>query len=353
MHKPLALALLALGIAGGGAFGQDLSAAGLAKLSARNPFFPQAAHPRPRSSDELPPGFTFLNYPGASSTGAFGINLGEKKDSAHYAVGAYGPNLPTSDGTGTGFLLQLGTTGDTISESYQRVLPNIPNLAAYGVNDSRQIVGGFLPDLNNLSSSHGFLLAEGKFTQLDVPDVSFAGSVGVTWAQDINNSGLVIGYWQTLVNGQYLVHGFTWSQGVYTNLPDYPNSISSFPWTVNSKGDMAGQWTDANSITHGFVLKNGVYTTFDAPGALSTAGLGINDSDVVLGGYCATTACLDTGVGEQWFTYSNGAFTYIPLPWLSAATPSTIWLSGINDAGSIVGNFLDQAGLEHSFLINP
>ena len=45
---------------------------------------------------------------------------------------------------------------------------------------------------------------------------------------------------------------------------------------INSGGDIVGWYVDANSIFHGFLLRNDVFTTVDYPGAVFTDARGIS-----------------------------------------------------------------------------
>jgi uncharacterized membrane protein len=191
---------------------------------------------------------------------------------------------------------------------------------------------------------HGFVLSKGVVTQLDVP---VAGILS-TDPQGLNDGGTVVGYYVDASNAS---HGFTWKAGTYTELPDAPNAVQTVPYAINSQGDIAGSWLDGSGVTHGFLLKNGAYTSIDVPGAVQTIANGINDSDVILGYYCATQACIQTNLNAQSYTLSNGTFTNINLPWPIDTTYA--FPSAINNAGTILGYFVDTADLTHSFTLAP
>lgn len=94
-------------------------------------------------------------------------------------------------------------------------------------------------------------------------------------------------------------------------------------------------WADA------FVLNNGVFTTFNVPGATpgSTVATGVNDSGQIVGYFNNST-------GRHGFLDTNGVFTAIDFP--SAALTDA---SGINNAGAIVGGFQSSLGeLPQGFL---
>ncbi len=68
---------------------------------------------------------------------------------------------------------------------------------ASGINDARQIVGWF----SDAVGTHGFLLAHGRFTTIDVP----GATAGTTNAYGINATGQIVGSFGDAKN---VVHGF-------------------------------------------------------------------------------------------------------------------------------------------------
>lgn len=54
---------------------------------------------------------------------------------------------------------------------------------------------------------------------------------------------------------------------------------------INSGGDIVGWYVDANSIFHGFLLRNDVFTTVDYPGAVFTDARGISPGGDIVGTY--------------------------------------------------------------------
>ncbi len=121
----------------------------------------------------------------------------------------------------------------------------------------------------------------------------------------------------------------------------------SSPIDVNSSGNMSGAWDDAAGVQHGYYLSHGVYTGFDPPGSVYNNVGGMNDQNVIVGDYCTTQDCVATGVGAQWYSWSNGVFTYLTPPWPTATTATQP--EDINNAGTLLGNYIDQAGYVHSF----
>ena len=102
--------------------------------------------------------------------------------------------------------------------------------------------------------------------------------------------------------GPAAVHGFLLSEGVYTTF-DAPAVAITFPSGINDRGQIVG-FTNSDlagtPVVHGFLLANGAegpFTPIDFPGAFGgTAALGIDDRGRIVGGYVNPDAAPD---GQQ------------------------------------------------------
>ena len=62
---------------------------------------------------------------------------------------------------------------------------------------------------------------------------------------------------------------------------------------VNLSGEVAGFYTDANGVNHGFLRKpDGAFTKFDPTGSTNTFVIGINDKGAVPGWYYDTNSLM-------------------------------------------------------------
>jgi len=161
---------------------------------------------------------TFIEVPGAYSTGPGGIN------SRGDIVGGY----IDSSGGYHGFLL---TDGVFSTIDY----PGAPGSSAYGINARGDIVGTH-------SQYRAYLLRDGVFS-----DIVFPGAVA-TEAVDINDQGDIVGdytfdYWQT-------THAFVLLKGRFIHL-DLPGNATAFG--INNAGTIVGGYKDAGGAEHGFV----------------------------------------------------------------------------------------------------
>jgi probable HAF family extracellular repeat protein len=106
--------------------------------------------------------------------------------------------------------------------------------AAFAINSSGQIVGGFV-DANGIS--HAYLYSGGKFTTIDD-----------------------------------------------SNMGTQPNSFSQ-AIGINASGQIVGGYSDASGARHGFLLSAVTYTNIDEPnGPGHTLAFGINASGQIVGG---------------------------------------------------------------------
>jgi uncharacterized membrane protein len=181
--------------------------------------------------------------------------------------------------------------------------------------------------------------APASFTTIDAP-----GSVS-TFPFGINHQGDIIGSY-TASDG--VDHGFLLQKGAFTTI-DFPGADGStdpilglrgsYPRNTSPQGDLVGFYV-AGSVTHGFLLQKGAFTTIDFPGATATRVFGIDpETGGIVGFYIAS------GVTHG-FLLQKGAFTTIDPPG-STFTEMT----GINREDDTVGLYTDVVGVTHGFLL--
>ncbi len=121
------------------------------------------------------------------------------------------------------------------------------------INDLGQVVGG--------SVAGSFLWQNGVITNLgDLPGLpdGIPGHPGAVTARDINNSGQVVGKYSNSVG---TLQGFTWQNGILTDLGDPGGHSDIGAYSVNDRGQVAGRiyagispraflWDSVNGITN-------------------------------------------------------------------------------------------------------
>ena len=167
--------------------------------------------------------FTSIDFPGASSTIAFGINPGGD------IVGRY-----DIAGVTHGFLLSRG-------EFTSIDFPGASLTQARTINPRDDIVGRY--DVAGVR--HGFLLSRGELTSIDFP-----GAVN-TRALGINPRGDIVGGYS---HSDGVAHGFLLSGGSFTTI-DFPGGgfTDTVAFDINPSGDIVGEYMGAGML-HGFLM---------------------------------------------------------------------------------------------------
>jgi hypothetical protein len=272
------------------------------------------------------------------------------------------------------------------------------------------VITGWYSDANGFN--HGFLRSpDGHFTTFDVPGVGGYGSFPVA----LNLEGATVGYY---TDSNDLFHSFlrkpdgtfstflgpgqcdtNGSQGCYgsedSNINAFGLSVGNYmddtanlvqhglirnpngtlttfevPGAgtgmyqgtgcpgcyagLNQWGTIAGIYTDANTVFHGFVRSpNGKFTTYDAPGAgtgsfqgtgcYSDCPVGLNNEGAIAGIY------IDANYVYHGYLRSPAGNIVTVDPVGSIFT----FPDGINDLGTIAGYYADANGVYHGFLRIP
>jgi hypothetical protein len=211
-------------------------------------------------------------------------------------------------------------------------------------------VTGFYEDSNGLA--HGFIriASTGTFTApIDAPsagNVPSSGgfSFGGTIAVGIDTAGDIAGIY---ADANSVFHGYVRSASGTITQFDGTGVVAAglFPGTVptsmNGAGDVAGFYTDANGVNHAFVrsFATGTITApLDAPGASTTgmvkgtAPFGINASDEIAGIYADTS-----GVFHGFVATTSGTAatpTFIPAPG-TYGTSQSVTISDVTAGATI------------------
>jgi probable HAF family extracellular repeat protein len=211
-------------------------------------------------------------------------------------------------------------------------VPNAPLTLLNEVNEEGQIVGTYFDG----TRLHGFFLNKGNITTLDPP-----GSIR-SQGGGINEKGQVVGVYRTSDQKR---HGYLWRNGVFTsfNVPNDHPVLGTVALGINDQGQIAGNYVDLNGDRHGFLLSKGIYTQLDFPGAAFTIAQGINNEGQIVGQYFN-----DDESGHGFLLSKKGGYTSIDIP---DATFTAAF--AINDKGEIVGSFDDVDGNTHGYVGIP
>ncbi len=255
---------------------------------------------------------------------------------------------------------QAGLCGAPQAASFTFTEINYPgsiNMGAAGINTYGDIVGLYQLDDGVV---HGFLFHAGAFTTVDRP-----GAVNGTYLTAIDDHGRILGW-----TNDDTIHPFIWENGTFTTIAALDNA-NNIPVGWNEAGDIVGVYgesaflfrngvqtqvtpspgadiTGATDISgtgdivgyslnvdtggqtlnnRGFLLRGGVFTNIDVPGAMSTSISGISGSAVA-----GTTQSQDFVTHA--FVYQDAVFTIIDAP-----SSLTTYAGAINSTGQVVGAF--------------
>jgi uncharacterized membrane protein len=126
---------------------------------------------------------------------------------------------------------------------------------------------------------------------------------------------------------------------------DYPGpGNATLPQKINERGDIVGEFIDSNGVVRGFVrFSNGSFSApiVDPNDTVGfTEGRGINNPGTVVGDYAASDGTIHS------FFWSNGNFTEYDVP---GAVQTN--LLGINESGDVTGGFdPDGSGVFQGFI---
>jgi probable HAF family extracellular repeat protein len=274
------------------------------------------------------------------------------------------------------------------ADTYAFKVLNVPR-SPTGINNSGQIV-----------TTDGVLESDGTFTPVSLPGSTETLSLG------INDAGQVVGTVsiRDLSYAGYAYLGFLEDHGLFTTINPFVNSPApylgpyyAYATAINNAGEVVGISSMNYHSSDGFVYQHGVLTKVDAPDYFITQFHGINNAGQIVGvagigapdaiflysngGFTPITPAVtvryvegstfptsisagsdigdagqivgtvypaEYGGKTEGFLYADGATTTIRFP---GATSTSV--SGINNAGQIVGSFLDDNGNSHGFIATP
>jgi hypothetical protein len=214
-----------------------------------------------------------LTTPGTTAT-AFGIN-----DKGNI-VGQY-----VSAVAAPGFFLASNNSNGLITIN----APSGPNTVnAQGVNNNGQIVGFYVGTdgqvhgfMANTSAAIGSTLTGNAIADPTIPTIP--GEPGATFVFSqvlgVNDQGLAVGYFGDSTTSQ---HGYFYdtNTGVYTFLDDpsegFNGGVEVTQITgISNSGEIAGFYSDANGVFHGFVACPVGVSCVPEPGSLTLMCLGL------------------------------------------------------------------------------
>jgi Cu/Zn superoxide dismutase len=240
--------------------------------------------------------------------------------------------------------------GSYVNENF----PHSAQTQVTGLND-RGVTVGFWSSMNNanlVDDNFGFYrLSNGKFRTVTFPTGDNANPP-VNQLLGVNNHDVAVGFY---VNGGGSNRGYTYNINTRkfsrVQVPGYPTGTagpSLMAAGINNNGDIAGSYTDRTGATDAFLaVSHGRFRTLKFPGASATQAFGVNDHDEVVGAYTVGSGSTATMHGFTWMP--GRGFATVDDP----NGVGTTTVNGVNNAGDLVGFYVDSAGNTDGMLATP
>ena len=226
-------------------------------------------------------------------------------------------------------------------------VPGSVSTEGYNINQDGSIVGNYVsPD----GRTHGFIArpaqdtdapvapepvvisADGNYTfeTIDVPGAEILVLTASSDFEDYAGNA-------RSVDGEKEV-GFTLIDGVFTTY-DFPGAKNTYFYALGNDGRAAGHYEDSDGLHHGVVLENGELRQYDFPGAVQTEIYGISDATGVLTGNFIDAEGVRRG-------FSGDTIVEVPEALATFA-------DFVNAAGVIVGSYIDADGIYRPYYRRP
>ena len=168
------------------------------------------------------------------------------------------------------------------------------------------------------------------YESIDVPGVDFLELTASSDFEDYAGN-------TKSADGEKIV-GFTLIDGVFTTY-DFPGAQNTYFYAFGNNGVAAGHYEDSDGLHHGVILENGELRQYDFPGAVQTFIYGFSDATGALTGNFISADGVRRGFsGDEIVEVPEATATYADF---------------VNAAGSIIGSFIDADGLYHAFARTP
>ena len=204
----------------------------------------------------------------------------------------------------------------------------LQNAAAQG-NNEPVIENIDVPDIAffELAASSDFNYT---FESIDVPGVDY---LAVTASSDFEDYA---GNTRS-ADGEKMV-AFTLIDGVFTTY-DFPGAQNTYFYALGNTGIAAGHYEDSDGLHHGVILEDGGLRQYDFPGAVETFIHGISDVTGALTGNFIDASGVRRGfTGETIIEVPGASETYADF---------------VNSLGLVVGSYVDSEGLYHAYMRFP
>jgi len=236
---------------------------------------------------------------------------------------AYGWSRTTPESNDRGFVLDLRTnTFQTIQ------VPGVDRTIIRGADSQGRVVG--LANIRATSDSYGFVYnyTTGQLTEVRRPGFTQGATT------DLNDAGTLVGY------NNFGGVGFVFRNNVFTTL-EAPGAGRLFPMEINESGTIVGLWGEPGNwwdVSRGFIATpSGSTYSFQpyqiAGGHLTTLN-GINDAGMLAGTY------YPQGIDGHPRVFSASGPSASPRTYPTPQENLEPWVDGLDNLGRIFGHVI-------------
>jgi hypothetical protein len=228
------------------------------------------------------------------------------------------------------------------------VVENVPNSVqtmVAGLNNQGATVGFWSAANNANPGNTGFVAMNGSVHNVAFP-TNDNSNPPVNQLLGINDDGMAVGFYDDAAGHS---HGYTYDNGRNAYTPVNVNGANSVTVTaINDRGMIAGYDTTAAGVMEGFLRgSDGSMRHLSYPGASMTQALGLSNRNEVVGVYAVGTGPTAQTHGFAWT--ARAGFKTVDDP--NGVGNTTV--NGVNDAGDLVGFYMDRSGRTHGMVAMP
>ena len=237
--------------------------------------------------------------------------------------------------------VQRTYVGSLFSGLSEVTLPGSVSTDGWNINSDDSIVGHYESQDGRI---HGFIAKPIQdaghdvehtelnytFDSIDVPGVDFLELTASSDFEDYAGN-------TKSADGEKIV-AFTLIDGVFMSY-DFPGAKNTYFYALGNNGDAAGHYEDSDGLHHGVILENGELRQYDFPESVETEIYGISDATGDLTGNFIGTDGKRRGFSGE---------TIVEVPDASAT-----YADFVEAQGTIAGSYVDADGIYHPYVLLP
>ncbi|MCA9292061.1 MAG: hypothetical protein KDA25_13095, partial [Phycisphaerales bacterium] len=173
--------------------------------------------------------------------------------------------------------------------------------------------------------------AQCNYDVIGLPEYPCGQSIGSAAPSDMNNEGVIVGWWQQCNGEDHAIYYWSPKDGLHPEFFLPPTAHTAEAIAINDKGNFTGSARDGLNKAFGWAWIDGAYQIINIPPGMGNAiePVGINNHDEIVG-WLGTPP-----LGERSaFRWKDGVLTILDVDSTNAGA------FGINDNGQIAGLYV-------------